>query len=448
MGRLFGTDGIRGIANKELTADMAYRIGQVSAYVLTEPMQKPRIIIGTDTRISCDMLESALVAGICSVGVKAYCVGVIPTPAVSYLTRKHNADAGIMISASHNPYEFNGIKIFNNKGYKLPDEVEERIESIILDKSEKIDLPEGKGIGNKCNAHKFTDEYIKFIKETSKYSLDGLKVSVDCSNGSASNIAPVVLKELGAEVFTINNQPDGTNINDNCGSTKLDKISNFVVQCKSDIGIAFDGDADRVLAVDENGEVVDGDRIMAIIGHDMKKTGKLNKNTVVATVMSNIGLDIMAQNEGINVIRTKVGDRYVVEKMLEEGYSIGGEQSGHIVLIDNNSTGDGLLTSVRLLNILKSSNKRLSELASIMKVFPQVLKNAKVNNNKKKEYLSDEVILKKCNELSEEFAGEGRVLVRPSGTEPLIRVMIEGSDIKRIAGKADELVRIIEERLN
>ena len=448
MGRLFGTDGIRGIANKELTADLTCKIGQASAYVLTKPMQKPSIIIGTDTRISCDMIESALVAGICSVGVQAYCVGVIPTPAISYLTKKHNASAGIMISASHNSFEFNGIKLFNNEGRKLSDEVERRIESIILDKSEKIELTGGKGIGNKHKANKFKDEYISFIKETSKYSLDGLKISVDCSNGSASNIAPVVLKELGAEVFTINNEPNGTNINKNCGSTNLKKISDFVVQCGSDIGIAFDGDADRVLTVDENGEVVDGDRIMAIIGLDMKKKGELKKNTIVATIMSNIGLDIMAKNEGINIVRTKVGDRYVVEKMLEEGYSIGGEQSGHIVLIDKNSTGDGILTSVRLLNILKNSNKRFSDLASFMKVFPQVLKNAKVDNNKKNEYLSDKVILKKCNELNEEFAGKGRILVRPSGTEPLIRVMIEGSDINYIEDKANKLARMIEERLN
>ncbi len=448
MGRLFGTDGVRGIANLELTADLAYSLGQAGAYVLTaETRHVPKILFGMDTRISGDMLESALVAGICSVGAEAICVGIIPTPAVAYLTRLYKADAGVVISASHNPYEFNGIKFFDSNGYKLPDILEGKIESIILDKSEDIPHPIGKNIGIKSVNKSALDDYIAFLKSTVGGDLKGLKVAVDCANGAAYKAAPITLLELGADVCVIHNEPNGININKCCGSTHLSQLQNFVADTCADIGLAFDGDADRVLAVDEKGNVVDGDQIMTIIGLDLKLKGKLAGNTIVATVMSNLGLDIMGKSEGIGVVKTKVGDRYVLEEMLNNGYVFGGEQSGHIIFLEHNTTGDGLLTALQLLNILKASGRKMSEITSKMQVFPQVLKNAKVCNEKKYKYLEDEVIAKLCKDLEVEFHGEGRVLIRPSGTEPLVRVMIEGKDQNYITDKAIELVKFIEERL-
>ncbi|MDP4182509.1 MAG: phosphoglucosamine mutase [Bacillota bacterium] len=448
MGKLFGTDGVRGIANLELTADLAYYLGQAGAYVLTaETKHIPKIIVGMDTRISGDMLESALVAGICSVGAEAICVGIIPTPAIAYLTRLYNADAGIVISASHNPYEFNGIKFFDSKGYKLPDSMEDRIESIILDKSEELPQPIGHNVGVKSTNESALDDYIDFVKGTVDCDLKGLKVAIDCANGAAYKAAPIALFDLGAEVSVIHNEPDGVNINRGCGSTHLSLLQEFVRETGADIGLAFDGDADRVLAIDENGKVVDGDQIMTIIGIDLKKNSKLANDTIVATVMSNLGLDIMGKSEGINLVKTKVGDRYVLEEMLAHGYSLGGEQSGHIIFLEHNTTGDGLLTAIQLLKILKTSGKKMSELTSQMQVFPQVLKNAKVCNEKKYSYMEDEVIAKLCNDLESEFHGEGRVLIRPSGTEPLVRVMIEGKDQDYITSKAVELVKYIEERL-
>jgi phosphoglucosamine mutase len=448
MGKLFGTDGVRGIANIELTADLAYNLGQAGAYVLTaETKHIPKILVGMDTRISGDMLESALVAGICSVGAEAICVGIIPTPAIAYLTRLYNADAGVVISASHNPYEFNGIKFFDNRGYKLPDSMEDRIESIILDKSEKLPRPMGEKVGIKSINESALDDYINFIKNTIDCDLKGIKVAIDCANGAAYKAAPLALFELGAEVSVINNEPNGININNGCGSTHLSQLKEFVKEVGADIGLAFDGDADRVLAIDENGNLVDGDQIMTVIGIDLKENGKLANNTIVATVMSNLGLDIMGSKEGINLAKTKVGDRYVLEEMLSKGYCLGGEQSGHIIFLEHNTTGDGLLTAVQLLKILKASGKKLSELTSKMQVFPQILKNAKVCNEKKYSYMEDEVIAHLCKELEDEFHGEGRVLIRPSGTEPLVRVMIEGKDQNYITRKASELAKYIEERL-
>lgn len=449
MGRLFGTDGVRGVANSELTADMAYKLGQAGAYVLTaETKHTPKILVGMDTRISGDMLEAALVAGLCSVGAEVICLGVVPTPAVAYLTRHYNADAGVVISASHNPFEFNGIKFFNGKGYKLSDALEEKIEAIILDNSEKLELPTGEKIGRKGYISTALDDYINFIKSTIPGNLEGLKIAIDCANGASYRVAPEALRQLGAEVYVINNEPDGININRNCGSTHIEALQKYVVEIGADAGLAFDGDADRVLAVDEQGKMVDGDQIMSIIGLELKRNGKLAKNTIVATVMSNLGFDIMAKREDINIVKTKVGDRYVLENMLENGYILGGEQSGHIIFLEHNTTGDGLLTGVQLLNVLKSSGEKLSKLASVMQVLPQVLKNAKVKNENKNKYLEDEVICKMCKELEEEFKGEGRVLIRPSGTEPLVRVMIEGKDQEYITKKAVEMVKIIEERLN
>ncbi|NLD48100.1 MAG: phosphoglucosamine mutase [Clostridiaceae bacterium] len=448
MGRLFGTDGVRGVANSELTAELAYKLGQAGAYVLTaETKHTPKILVGMDTRISGDMLEAALVAGLCSVGAEVVTLGIIPTPAVAYLTRLYKADAGVVISASHNPFEFNGIKFFNNKGYKLSDSIEERIESIILDNSEKIVLPTGEKVGKRTEIETSLEDYVNFVKSTIDGDLKGLKVAIDCANGASYQTAPLALFELGAETCVICNEPDGININCDCGSTHLNRLQKLVKENGADIGLAFDGDADRVLAVDENGNMVDGDQIMAIIGLELKKQGKLAQDAIVVTVMSNLGFDIMARREGLNTVKTKVGDRYVLENMLENGYVLGGEQSGHIIFLEHNTTGDGLLTGVQLLYVLKKTGKKLSELASVMQILPQVLKNARVKNENKNKYLEDEVVCKMCKELEDEFKGEGRVLIRPSGTEPLVRVMIEGKDQDYITKRAFELANIIEERL-
>lgn len=449
MGRLFGTDGVRGVANSELNAGLAYKLGRAGAFVLTaETRHIPKILVGMDTRISGHMLESALVAGICSVGAEAVCLGIVPTPAVAYLTRKYNADAGVVISASHNPFEFNGIKFFDSKGYKLPDAIEDRIESIILDESEVIPSPTGELVGVKSTRDNALDDYISFLKEKVYVDLSGLKIAVDCANGASYKAAPETFIQLGAEVCIINNKPNGMNINLNCGSTHMEGLQQFVRDCKADIGLAFDGDADRVLAVDENGDFIDGDRIMAVIGLELKQKGKLVKNTIVATVMSNMGLDIMAGNYGLDIAKTKVGDRYVLEEMLDKGYILGGEQSGHVIFLEHNTTGDGLLTALNLLRVMKSKGKKLSDLSSVMEVLPQVIKNAKVKNQNKHRYMEDEIIACCCRELEAEFHGEGRVLIRPSGTEPLVRVMIEGKDKEYITVRAFELVKLIEERLN
>jgi len=449
MSRLFGTDGVRGVANKELDADLAYKLGKAGAYVLTsEAKHTPRIVVGMDTRISGDMLESALVAGICSVGAEALCVGIIPTPAVAYLTRYYKADAGVVISASHNSYEFNGIKFFNNKGYKLQDEVEDKIEEIIKNDSwDLLPKPTGSEVGKKIIMENAVEDYVAFVKGTIDYDLKGMKIAVDCANGAAYQAAPLALFELGAEVSVINNEPDGININHNCGSTHLEGLKKYVAESGADIGIAFDGDADRMLAVDEKGNEIDGDKIMAIIGKQLKSKGRLPKDTIVATVMSNLGLSVMAKKEGLNIVKTKVGDRYVLEEMLDKGYMLGGEQSGHIILLEHNTTGDGLLTALHLLQTMKKTGSKASELASIMEVYPQVLINAKVSNENKHKYMEDEVVARMCSELENEFNGEGRVLIRPSGTEPLVRVMIEGKDKDYITARAKELAKVIEERL-
>ncbi len=448
MARLFGTDGVRGVANTELTAELAYKLGQAGAYVLTaETKHAAKILVGMDTRISGHMLEAALVAGICSVGAEAISVGVIPTPAIAYLTRHYGADAGVVISASHNPFEFNGIKFFNAKGYKLPDSTEDRIEELIRGGEGAIPLPVGEGIGKKSTADHALKDYKDFLIGTINCRLNGLKIAIDCANGASYEAAPQLLAELGAEVFVINNNPNGININKDCGSTHMSALKKYVVEKGADLGFAFDGDADRVLAVDETGELVDGDQIMAIIGLELKKQGRLNKDTVVATVMSNLGFDIMAQKNGLNLAKTKVGDRYVLEEMLDKGYILGGEQSGHVIFLEHNTTGDGLLTALQLLCVLIDTGKKLSELASVMQVLPQVLKNAKVKNENKHNYMEDELVAKLCRDLEAEFHGEGRVLIRPSGTEPLVRVMIEGKDTEYITKRAAELAEIIEQRL-
>jgi phosphoglucosamine mutase len=446
MGRLFGTDGVRGIANTELTAELAYKLGRAGAYVLTEGAHKPTIVVGTDTRISGDMLESALIAGICSVGAHAICVGVVPTPAVAYLTRYYGADAGVVISASHNPVEYNGIKFFNKDGYKLPDEVEDRIEEVIKNNLEGVPSPTGSDLGVREFKKEGIHDYINFLKSIVDVDFTGMKIAMDCAEGASYYAAPEVFRELGAEVHVIHNNPDGKNINKNCGSTHMEDIKKFTVEKGCHVGFAFDGDADRCLAVDENGNVINGDFIMAILAKYLKDAGKLDKDTLVVTVMSNMGLDIACKREGIKTVKTKVGDRYVLEEMLKEGYKLGGEQSGHIIFLDHNTTGDGLITALSIASVLKKSGKKMSELASIMKELPQVLVNARVANDKKDAYTKDEKILQAIERIEKALEGKGRVLIRPSGTEPLVRVMLEGENQKEIDEMAHSLARLIEEK--
>jgi len=447
MGRLFGTDGVRGLANAELTGQLAFQLGQAGAYVLTMAKHKPRILIGRDTRISGDMLEAALIAGICSVGAEAIVAGVIPTPAVAYLTRHYGADAGVVISASHNSMEYNGIKFFDKNGYKLPDELENRIESIILDHAETMPSPIGIEVGRRVRIRNAVRDYVEFLKSTIDVDLDGLKIVLDCANGAAYEAAPMVFGSLGAEVITSYHTPDGTNINDYCGSTHPEKLQSLVLETGADVGLAFDGDADRLIAVSELGNLVDGDHVMYICGMDMKERGLLKQSTVVSTVMSNLGLGIALKNAGCRLEQTKVGDRYVLERMLEKGYNLGGEQSGHIIFLDHNTTGDGILTALQLLSVMKRSGKKLSELAAGMRKYPQVLVNAKVTEDKKHAYKEDEVIQDTIRQIEDRFQDEGRVLIRPSGTEPVIRVMIEGADQREIEEKAVQLAKLIEERL-
>lgn len=451
MGRMFGTDGVRGIANKELTPELAFEIGQAGAYVLTGSTgKKPVILVGKDTRISGDILECALTAGLCSVGAKVVSAGVIPTPAIAYLVRRFGFDAGVMISASHNPFEHNGIKFFSGEGYKLKDETEEKIEAIILDKAEEVKRAVCEDIGHREEDYSLADEYIKFAMSVTDVRFDGIKIAIDCANGSASVTAKRALEGLGAEVFVTCDKPDGININKDCGSTHIENLAAFVKETKADVGLAFDGDADRVLAVDENGDMVDGDKIMAVCALDMRSRGKLEDNTVVATVMSNLGFFKMGEKEKLNIKRTKVGDRYVLEEMLKCGHKIGGEQSGHVILLDHNTTGDGLVTGITLVSVMKRTGRKLSDLASVMKVYPQVLINAKVKNEFKSEdkYMAVPEIREKISELEAAFAGSGRVLIRPSGTEPLVRVMIEGQNEEDIKRYAEELAHLMEEKLN
>lgn len=449
MGKYFGTDGVRGIANVELTPELVYKLGRAGAYVLTkEKHHAANIIVGMDTRISGDMLEAALIAGICSVGAHAVSLGIVPTPAVAYLVRKYKADAGVVISASHNPVKDNGIKFFNSQGFKLKDELEEEIEDIMINSIDDIPRPIGVDIGTKRICEEAIDDYVEFLQTTIDVNLDGLKIAVDCANGATYKSAPLALSALKGSVSAIHREPDGTNINKNCGSTHIESLIEFVKENKFDVGIAFDGDGDRCLAIDETGELVDGDQIMSICANYLKQQGKLKDNTLVATVMSNLGLFIMGEKNGINIEKTKVGDRYVLEKMLEEGYILGGEQSGHIIFLDYNSTGDGTLTAIQLLAIMKKTGKKLSELKKTMEVLPQVLINAKVDNKKKDSYLSNEIIKSEIEKLEEKFAGEGRVLIRPSGTEAIIRVMIEGREINILKEEAEKLAKLIESLLN
>lgn len=445
MGRLFGTDGVRGIANEELTPLLAMQLGQVGAYVLTkEKEHKPTIMVGCDTRISSDMLANSLMAGACSVGANCVYVGVLPTPAIAYLTRKYKVDAGVVVSASHNPVEFNGIKFFDGNGYKLPDALEDEIELLIKNGMKDVKFPTGASVGKIKYRTDAREEYINHSIKAVNIDLRGLKIVVDCAEGASFYTSIEALKELGGEVVAIHNNPDGTNINANCGSTHMEELQARVVYEKADIGLAFDGDADRLLAVDELGNVIDGDQIMAIVGNHMKSQGKLKGNMIIATVMSNLGFFLMGEKNGIKIEQTKVGDRYVLERMREIGASLGGEQSGHIIFLDENTTGDGLLSALHLLQVMVETKETLSELSGVMEVMPQALVNAKVPNHKKEHYMDYPEIAEAIEQLNEKFAGEGRVLIRPSGTEPKVRVMIEGKDKKQIDAEAKKLAELIQ----
>ncbi len=446
MGRLFGTDGVRGIANQELTCEMAFKLGQAGAAVLASNVRRPTILIGRDTRISGKMLEAAMTAGICSVGARAMLVGVLPTPGIAYLTRFYECDAGVVISASHNTVEYNGIKFFDRNGYKLPDALEDRIEAIISGETPlPIELPTGVAVGrlirNDANGQR---QYIEFLKSTTPVRLDGLRVVLDCAHGAASAIAPTVMTELGADVSAYYHEPDGTNINEYCGSTYPKRLQDLVSELGADIGLAFDGDADRLIAVDRRGQIVDGDKILAILATHLKKQSRLNKGTLVATVMSNMGLDLAMKKQGIQIIKTRVGDRYVLENMLENGYNLGGEQSGHVIFLDHNTTGDGIVTALQLLTVMVEAKQSLAQLASVMQVMPQALVGAKVPNERRDACLAHPEVTGRIKALEGKYEGNGRVLIRPSGTEPVIRVMIEGPDQAAIDQDVYELATLLE----
>ena len=448
MSRMFGTDGVRGIANTELTVEIAYKLGRAGAFVLTDGAHKPKIIVGMDTRVSGDMLESALVAGVLSVGAEAICLGVIPTPAVAYLTRKYGADAGVVISASHNPVEYNGIKFFDNKGFKLSDELEDTIQAVIEGDFKEVPSPIAGDLGKKTIKENAVEDYMEFAKSTIPGDLKGLKIALDCANGASYITSVKAIRALGAEVIVINNDPDGININKECGSTHPGHLMAFVKENRCDLGLAFDGDADRCLAVDEKGNLVSGDFMIAICAKHQKSIGKLTKDTVVVTVMSNLGFDIAMKQENIVTVKTKVGDRYVLEKMQQEGYSLGGEQSGHIIFLDFNTTGDGLVSGIQLANVIKESGKPLSELAAMMTELPQVLVNATVPSGKKDIHETDSEIIREIKKIEEKLDGCGRVLIRPSGTEPLVRVMLEGKVQSELDKMAHTLAELIEKKAN
>ena len=448
MGRLFGTDGARGVANSELTPELAMNIGRAAACVLTNGDKKAKILIGKDTRQSSDMLEAALAAGLCSVGADVLILGVVPTPAVAYLVRKYNYDAGVMISASHNPCEFNGIKIFQGTGYKLPDEIENRIEAIILDGAEEPPVKIGGEIGKIAYCESAVNDYVSHILECKQADFSGMKIAFDCANGSSSATAEKLFSSLGIDGLYSANEPDGVNINDGCGSTHLESLQTLVKENGCALGFAFDGDADRMLAVDENGNTVDGDKIIAICAKYMKEQGTLKSDTAVVTVMSNMGFFKFCDDNSIHCEKTAVGDRYVLENMLKNGYNIGGEQSGHIIFLDHSTTGDGQLSALMLLNVIKNSGKSLSALAAEMQVYPQVLVNVTVSAEGKAAYATDEVIKNKIEAVEKVLGDDGRVLVRLSGTEPLIRVMLEGKDLDKITALTNDIADLVKERLS
>ena len=446
MGRLFGTDGARGVAITELSCDIAMNIGRAAAMVLAKECDhKPKIIIGKDTRISGDALGAAIAAGLCTAGADAVMLGVVPTPAVALLVKKYNADAGVMISASHNSMEFNGIKLFSGTGFKLSDSLENEIEELILDRPQDLTAKEGGEVGRISYCNTAVDDYTSYIRGSVSGDMSGIKVVIDCANGSASATARKIFDGLGTKAEYISCEPDGININENCGSTHMESLMARVKETGADLGLAFDGDADRCLAVDENGELVDGDKLLAIFSRYMRQKGRLAGDTCVVTVMSNIGFFKFCEADGINAKTTKVGDRYVLEEMLSGGYKLGGEQSGHIIMLDHANTGDGELTGAALLEILADSGKKLSELAQCMESFPQVLVNVKITADKKGLWDKTPAVTDKIKEVEDKLGSDGRVLVRESGTEPLVRVMLEGRHTDEITAYANEIAKLVEE---
>ena len=448
MRKYFGTDGVRGVANKELTCDLAYKLGRAGGYVLTNNEYKVKVVVGKDTRQSGDMLEAALIAGLMSVGCDVITVGVIPTPGVAYLTRKYGAECGVVISASHNPMEDNGIKFFNKDGFKLDDEIELKIEEYI-DNMEKIAYnPIGNEVGVRIHKHTAAQDYVDYLKSIVDTDLTGLKVVLDCANGAAYKVAPEVFRELGAEVIAMNVTPDGENINHKCGSTHPEGLQKVVVEHNADLGLAYDGDADRLIAVDETGTIVDGDHIMILGAVYLKKQNKLAKDTLVVTTMSNIGLHVAAKEYGIDLAITDVGDRYVIEEMKKSGHNLGGEQSGHMIFLDYNTTGDGTLSSLIVSKIVKEDGKTLSDQSALMTTYPQVLINVDVRNEVKNKFMENDEIRTEIEKLEKLMAGTGRVLIRPSGTQPLVRVMLEGKDEGQIRELAQELADLIKAKLS
>ena len=445
MGRLFGTDGARGVANTELTCELAMQIGRAAALVLTEDNdgRRPVVMIGKDTRASGAMLEGALIAGLCSVGADVVLLGVVPTPAVAYMVTKHNADAGIMISASHNPCEYNGIKIFASTGYKLPDSEEAKIEAIVLDNAEAIPTPVGGEVGRVTVKSDAIDEYVEHVASTIDVRLDGLKIALDCANGSSSATAEKLFNRLGADFDIFYSRPDGVNINENCGSTHIGNLKKIVKDGGYDAGFAFDGDADRCLAVDDKGDLVDGDYILALTAEDMKERGTLKGNAVVGTILTNMGFHKYCRDREMTFVAAKVGDRYVLEEMLKNGYNLGGEQSGHVIFLDFCTTGDGQLTAVQICGLLKRSGKKFSEFTDLVKPYPQPMINIKVTPEGKKNWKSCEPLSQAVKAAEEELGTSGRIIVRESGTEPLIRVMTEGENEQQILRIADELADVV-----
>ena len=443
MGKYFGTDGVRGVANSELTPELAFKLGRAGGYVLTkDAKERPKVLIGRDTRISGEMLEGALVAGLLSIGAEVMRLGVISTPGVAYLSRVMNAEAGVMISASHNPVADNGIKFFGPDGFKLTDAQEAEIEAILDAEEDTLPRPVGAAIGSVTDYFEGGQKYISYLKQTVDEEFDGIHVALDCAHGATSSLATHLFADLEADISTMGSSPDGLNINEGVGSTHPEKLAAFVAERGAHVGLAFDGDGDRLIAVDENGTIVDGDQIMFIIGKYLNAKGRLVKNTVVSTVMSNMGFYKAIEENGMTSVQTAVGDRYVVEEMRANGYNVGGEQSGHIVFLDFNTTGDGLLTGIQLVNIMKATGQKLSELAAEMTIFPQELVNVRVTD--KHAVTQNELVAAVIAEVEADMAGNGRVLVRPSGTEPLVRVMVEAATedaCKTYVNKISDVVR-------